>query len=60
MAEERLVIVGLGMLAMSLASSLKLGRRKEEKNENLRICQNKQYRVIVFSVFDERDTDVFS
>ena len=32
MAEERLVIVGLGMLAMSLASSLKLGRRKEEKN----------------------------
>ena len=32
MKEEKLVIVGLGMLAMSLASSLKLGRRKEEKN----------------------------
>ena len=32
MKEERLVIVGLGMLAMSLASSLKLGRREEEKN----------------------------
>ena len=31
MAKERLVIVGLGMLAMSLASSLKLGRREEEK-----------------------------
>lgn len=32
MAEEKLVIIGLGMLAMSLASSLKLGRRNEEKN----------------------------
>lgn len=32
MAEEKVVIVGLGMLGMSLAASLKLGRREEEKN----------------------------
>ncbi|MBO4305362.1 MAG: prephenate dehydrogenase/arogenate dehydrogenase family protein [Lentisphaeria bacterium] len=31
MAKEKLVIAGLGMLGVSLASSLKLGRRKEEK-----------------------------